>query len=411
MQYGLIGKRLTHSFSPVIHRAIGRYPYNLRELSPEKVGPFLLEHDFLGINVTIPYKETVLPYLCELDEGARALGSVNTILNKDGKLYGYNTDYFGMCALFSHAGIDPRGRCVAILGTGGTAKTAKGVLKHLGAREILTVSRTAREGAINYGELNARKGEVEVIVNTTPVGMYPSVHAAPISLDGFNALVGVIDAVYNPISTKLVLDAKARGIPAEGGLYMLVAQAVRAAELFSGAPIENDEIERIYRSVLRKKQNIVLVGMPGVGKSTVGKDLGRALGRTVLDTDAILKSRIGDIPTFIKEKGEAAFRDEESRVVYEIASSTSCVIATGGGAVLRQENVNNLLQNGRIYFLDRPLDDLKVYDNRPLSSTREALEARYRERYPIYSSIAEVTVSGTRTREQCVRTILEDFAK
>lgn len=411
MQYGLIGERLMHSFSPLIHRAIGRYPYNLRELSPEKVGPFLLEGDFLGINVTIPYKEVVIPYLYELDEGARVLGSVNTILNRGGRLYGYNTDFFGMCALFSHAGIDPKDRCVAILGTGGTAKTAKGVLTHLGAREILTVSRTAKDGAIDYEELSGRKGEVEVIVNTTPVGMYPKVDAAPILLEGFDALIGVIDAVYNPISTKLVLDAKARGIRAEGGLYMLVGQAIRAAELFTSEPIANEEIERIYRSVLRKKQNIVLVGMPGVGKSTVGRDLGQALGRTVLDTDAILKSRIGDIPTFIKEKGEAAFRDEESRVVFEIASSTSCVIATGGGAILRQENVNNLLQNGRIYFLDRPLDDLKVYDNRPLSSTREALEARYRERYPIYSSIAEVTVSGTRTREECVRSILEDFTK
>jgi shikimate dehydrogenase len=237
------------------------------------------------------------------------------------------------------------------------------------------------------------------------------VDASPVSLEGFDALVGVIDAVYNPISTRLVLDARSRGIAAEGGLYMLVAQAVRAAELFSGSPIEDDEIERIYRSVLRKKQNVVLVGMPGVGKSTVGRDLGRALGRAVLDTDAILKSRIGDIPSFIKERGEAAFREEESKVVAEIASATASVIATGGGAILRQENVNCLLQNGYIYFLDRPLDDLKVYDNRPLSSTREALEARYRERYPIYYSIADVTVSGTRTREECVKTILEDFTK
>lgn len=411
MQYGLIGERLIHSFSPVIHRAIGRYPYNLRELSPEKVGPFLTERDFLGINVTIPYKETVIPYLYELDEGARALGSVNTILNKDGKLYGYNTDFYGMCALFSHAGVDPKGRCVAILGTGGTAKTARGVLAHLGAKEILTVSRTAKDGAIDYQALIERRSEIEVIVNTTPVGMYPKVDASPVSLEGFDALVGVIDAVYNPISTRLVLDARSRGIATEGGLYMLVAQAVRAAELFSGSPIEDDEIERIYRSVLRKKQNVVLVGMPGVGKSTVGRDLARALGRAVLDTDAILKSRIGNIPSFIKERGEAAFREEESKVIAEIASATASVIATGGGAVLRQENVNRLLQNGYIYFLDRPLDDLKVYDNRPLSSTREALEARYRERYPIYSSIADVTLSGTRTREECVKTILEDFTK
>ena len=409
MQYGLIGERLCHSFSPSIHKAIGKYEYELLELAPNEVGNFLLRRDFLGINVTIPYKETVIPYLDEIDEGARTLGAVNTIVHRDGKLYGYNTDFSGMCALFRHAGIDPKGKKAVILGSGGTAKTARGVLSHLGAEQILTVSREEKAGCITYEQLYQEQADAQSLVNTTPVGMYPKADATPVELSRFKNLAGVLDAVYNPLRTRLVLEARAHGIPAEGGLYMLVAQGLVAAEHFLNADFSKDEIERIYVSLLREKENVVLIGMPGVGKTTLGRALRDCMHRPFYDTDAIITERIGSIPEFIKKEGEASFREVEMQAVRDVRDCTASVIATGGGAVLKQENVNNLLQNGRIYFIDRPIDEIVATSDRPLSSTKEALQARYRERLPIYQSAADVTVRGSHTCEEIVLAIREDF--
>ncbi len=411
MQYGLIGEKLGHSFSPHIHAAIGEYDYELCELSPSEVGDFLVRRDFRGINVTIPYKETVIPYLDAIDESARALGAVNTVVHKNGKLYGYNTDFLGMCALIRHAKITVEGRKAVILGSGGTAKTARGVLTHLGAKVVLTASRDKKEGCITYEALYKEHTDAEILVNTTPVGMYPRADGVPVDLEPFHDLSGVIDAVYNPLRTRLVLDARSRGIAAEGGLYMLVAQGVLAAERFLDRSFPDEEIERIYTELLRKKENIILIGMPGVGKTTLGRALAQRLCRPLYDTDSLLSERIGSIPDFLNKQGENAFRNEEMRVIHSIHDCTASVIATGGGAVLRQENVNSLLQNGRIYFIDRPIDEIVVTSDRPLSSTREALEARYRERLSHYQRAADVVLSGSHTCEELVLAILEDFLK
>lgn len=409
MQYGLIGEKLAHSFSPQIHAAIGEYDYELCELSLSEVGDFLARRDFRGINVTIPYKETVIPYLDAIDESARTLGSVNTVVHKNGKLYGYNTDFSGMCALIRHAKITVEGKKAVILGSGGTAKTARGVLTHLGAKEVLTVSRDKKEGCITYEMLYKEHADAEILVNTTPVGMYPRADGMPVDLEPFHHLSGVIDAVYNPLRTRLVLDARSRGIAAEGGLYMLVAQGVLAAEIFLDRHFPAEEIERIYTELLRAKENIVLIGMPGVGKTTLGKALSERLNRPLYDTDSLLSEQIGSIPDFLKKRGEGAFRLEEARAVHSIRDYTASVIATGGGVVLKQENVNNLLQNGRIYFIDRPIDEIAITSDRPLSSTKEALSARYRERLPLYQDAADVVLSGSHTCEELVLAILEDF--
>ena len=260
MKYGLIGEHLSHSFSPVIHKMLADYEYELEEIAPSDIDSFLKTADFLGINVTIPYKQTVIPYLDYIDEGAQAIGAVNTVVKRDGKLYGYNTDFYGMKMLFNHAGIDPRGKKAAILGSGGTSKTAVAVLASLGAAEILRVGRSGRDGSITYGELTEKHCDVEIIVNTTPVGMYPNIFESPIDISAFKKLSGVIDAVYNPLRTELVLNADARGIKAEGGLFMLVAQAMRASEIFLNKKYPSGTLERIYGNIKRRKENIVLIG-------------------------------------------------------------------------------------------------------------------------------------------------------
>ena len=391
-QYGCIGKKLTHSFSKEIHAKLADYDYELIELTEEEIAPFFEKRAFAAINVTIPYKQTVIPYLDSISPVAQRIGAVNTIVNKDGKLYGYNTDYYGMKALVERVGIDLNGRKVLILGTGGTSKTAQVLAADLGAGEVLTVSRKKTEAYITYEEAVCDHSDAQVIINTTPSGMYPNCEDRPIDLSCFPRLEGVIDAVYNPLRTNLVLDAQERGIKAEGGLYMLVMQAVVAVEHFLDTAIPKETADRVFASIYASKENIVLTGMPGSGKSTVGKLL-ELDGFSFLDTDEVIEQRCGcSICDLIKEKGEPYFRDLETEVIREVSSNSCRIISTGGGAILREENVRCLKRNGRVYFLNAELSRLQATGSRPLSDTEEKLKRLYAERMPIYQNTANVIV-------------------
>ena len=398
MEYGCIGEHLPHSFSKEIHELIESYDYRLRELRPEELQHFMTAKDFRAINVTIPYKQDVMPYLSEISEKAREIGAVNTIVNRDGKLCGYNTDYMGMDALLQKLQIEPRGKKTLILGTGGTSKTALSLLRGRGASEVLRVSRTEKPGAVTYEEVYEKHRDAALIINTTPVGMFPKTDGCPLKLSAFPKLSGVVDAVYNPLRTNLVQDALSLGIPAEGGLYMLVAQAVFAAEHFTGRSYDRDILPRIFRKIRSDKENIVITGMSGAGKSAVGQALRRITGRTLYDTDTLITEKAGmTIPEIFARFGEDYFRDLESAVIREIAAVNGAVISTGGGAVLREENIRELKKNGRIFFLRRDISEIRPSENRPLADTEEKVAALYLARLPIYerTSDCDVKVSGT----------------
>lgn len=396
-KYGCIGKKLTHSFSKEIHAKLADYAYDLIELAEEEIAPFFEKKDFAAINVTIPYKQTVIPYLDSISEVAERIGAVNTIVNKDGKLCGYNTDYYGMKALIERIGIDLTGKKVLVLGTGGTSKTARVVAVDMGAAEILTVSRRKTDHYITYEEAVQKHADANVIINTTPSGMYPDCESRPIDITEFMQLIGVVDVVYNPLCTNLVLDAKQRGIKAEGGLYMLVMQAVVAVERFLDTTIAKEVADQVFASIYASKENVVLAGMPGSGKSTVGKLL-NIEGFEFVDTDEEIEKRCGcSIKELIQEKGEAHFRALETEVIREVSSMNCRIISTGGGAVLKEENVRALKRNGKLYFLNADLSRLQATDSRPLSDTQEKLARLYTERMSLYTGTADVVVPDLRT--------------
>ena len=391
-KYGCIGKKLTHSFSKEIHAKLADYEYELIELTEEEIAPFFEKKPFAAINVTIPYKQTVIPYLDWVSPIASRIGAVNTIVNKEGQLYGYNTDYYGMKALIERIGIDVSGKKVLVLGTGGTSKTARVVAKDLGASKVLTVSRRKTEEYITYEEAILNHADAEVIINTTPSGMYPDCGTKPIDITPFTQLEGVVDAVYNPLRTNLVLDAKERGIKAECGLYMLVMQAVVAVEKFLDTSIPKEQADRVFADIFASKENIVLTGMPGSGKSTVGNLL-HVDGFEFIDIDAEVEKRCGcSIKEMIQAKGETYFRDLETEVIRDVSSQSCRIISTGGGAILREENVRLLSQNGKLFFLDADLNRLQATASRPLSDTPEKLQKLYAERIDIYRSTAHVIV-------------------
>ena len=412
MKFGVIGEHLKHSFSKEIHEKIADYSYVVKEIEPDNLGAFLTEAEFCGINVTIPYKEKVIPYLYEISNTAKKIGAINTIVNKGGNLYGYNTDYMGMRSLILRNGIDLKGKKALILGNGGTAKTGYHVLSDLGAKEVLLVGRNPDFCDVLYGDVAKLHSDAEFILNTTPVGMFPKNEGKIIDISLFPKLSGVIDAVYNPLRTNLVLDAMEKGIKAEAGLYMLVSQAVYASEFFMDTTYDSSVCENVFKDILKEKENIVLIGMPSSGKTTVGKRLAEITGKEFIDTDDEIVKRIGmDIPSYFAKFGEAEFRKVESEVIYDISKKNGMIISTGGGAVLKSENVRCLRQNGRIYFLNRSLDLLIPTKSRPLSSDIDALKKRFDERYDIYVSSADVAVEANGTVNEVADKIKEEFYK
>ncbi len=408
MEYGLIGEKLGHSYSKEIHSEIAEYDYELKELKPNEVEEFFAKREFKAVNVTIPYKQTVIPLLDFVSDEAKRIGAVNTVVNKDGRLYGYNTDFAGMKSMLLYYGIDVKGKKVLVLGAGGTSKTANAVLLSLGAKEILTVSRSGGEGLISYSEALKAHSDAQVIINTTPVGMFPNTDEAPIDISVFSSLTGVADAVYNPIRSAFVGEAKKRGIPSCGGLYMLAGQAVYASALFQDKEPDEALIQKAYCLVKKSKENIILIGMPSCGKSTVGKRMAKLLGRDFYDSDIELLPLLGmPINDYFERKGEALFREKEKKVISELSKKSGVVIATGGGVPLFSENMERLRRNGVIVFLDRSPEKLIATPDRPLSSNPEKLMQRYRERYGIYASSADIKISADKSVKDVAQEIIE----
>ena len=412
MKYGLIGEHLTHSYSCEIHAQIADYEYELHELAPSELGGFLTKREFNAINVTIPYKQDVIPYLDGISDTAKRIGAVNTIVNRGGKLYGDNTDFAGMLALAKHIGVDMKGKKVLILGTGGASKTGHALAEYMGAESVYYVSRSGKNGSITYEQAVSEHSDAQVIINATPVGMFPKQGGRPIDISVFPKLEGVLDAIYNPLRTNLILDAQERGIPAEGGLYMLSAQAVHAAAVFQDIPLDESLVDKAFKSVKNDKQNIFLIGMPSSGKTTVGRILAEKCGKELADTDEYIVKKIGmPIADFFAKHGEAEFRKIEKETVAGLASTGGKIIATGGGAVLDAENVRALKQNGVLVFLDRRPENLIATDDRPLSSRRSALEKLYAERYDIYCAAAEVHIDANTTPGAEADAILKEHTK
>lgn len=400
---GLLGEHLSHSFSPRIHAQLADYSYKLFEVAPDQLDKFMQDGDFDAINVTIPYKKSVIPYLASLTPEAERIGAVNTIVRrKDGTLIGHNTDYAGFADLVYSLNVSLTGKKVLVLGSGGASRTAVSVAADLGAREVVVIS---RGGPDNYENLD-RHADAEILVNATPVGMYPNNGATPVSLDVFPHLEAVLDMIYNPARTKLLQDAALRGIPARNGLLMLVSQARRAAEFFLDAKIADSEVERITEGIARETENIVLIGMPGCGKSTLGRLLAEQLERRFVDCDAEIERVAGKpIPEIFAKEGEEAFRALETEVVSALGRESALVIATGGGVVTRERNIPLLSQNGRILFLDVAPDALPTA-GRPLSQ-KKTPAVLYAERLPLYRAAADVTVAITRNIEENMKKIKE----
>ncbi len=389
-RFGLLGGRLGHSLSPQIHGYFGDYPYELIEKTPEELADFFAAPAFRAVNVTIPYKKDVMAFCDELDETARRIGSVNTIRFDADAVRGYNTDYFGFRTLLEMHRVPVTGSKVLVLGSGGSSVTACCVLRDLQAREVVVIS---RGGENNYRNLE-RHADAEVIVNTTPVGMFPRNLEAPLELSRFPACRAVVDIIYNPLKTRLLLEAERRGVIAVNGLTMLVAQGKRAAELFLGQSLPDTLIDRTVRDMERRFENVTLVGMPGCGKSTVGCLLAERLGKSFADTDTLVEQAAKrPIPELIAAEGEAAFRDREEQAVYDATQQLGTVIATGGGAVLRERNRLALQQNGAVVFLERLVEKLATA-GRPLSQGGDAaLRTLYAERLPLYRQTATHTVT------------------
>ena len=402
MKCGLLGRKLGHSYSPQIHSHLGDYSYVLFEKEPEELEDFLHNGDFTEINVTIPYKKDVIPYLDELSPTARKMGSVNTVVRRaDGTLFGHNTDYFGFTSLVKHSGIPVEGKNVLVLGSGGTSNMAVTALKDLGAQPIVI----SRSGENNYHNLHLHT-DASVIVNATPVGMYPNTGVSPIDLKQFSHLEGVLDVVYNPARTQLLLDAEALGIPCENGLWMLVAQAKEASEYFTGTSLPDSCIEKIHRILSHQMKNIILIGMPGCGKTTIGALLAQKLGRTVVDADEKIVELAGkSIPEIFAQDGEEVFRAAETAALAELGKQSARVLSTGGGCVTRQQNYPLLHQNGYLVWLERDLTLLPT-DGRPLSQST-ALTDMYKVRKPMYESFADIRVENSGAPEDTVREILE----
>lgn len=399
MKCGLLGRRLGHSYSPAIHAAFADYEYDLFEKEPEKVKSFLLTGDFTGLNVTMPYKKTVIPYLDELSETAKKLGAVNTIVRRaDGSLFGHNSDFFGFASMIRTSKLSVSSKKCLVLGSGGASATAVSVLQEMGATVIVI----SRKGENNYQNLHLHS-DAKIIVNTTPVGMYPNCGVSPIDLSLFPQLEGVLDVIYNPARTQLLLDAEARGLVTMNGLWMLVAQAKESAEYFTGTAIADETLKTVYDHIRSRMENIILIGMPGCGKSTIATLLARHLGRTLIDSDdEVVKIAGRSIPEVFSEYGENAFRQLETEVLQQYGKASGLVIATGGGCVTKEENYPFLHQNGKIIYLQRDISKLPTV-GRPLSVD---LNAMYAQRFPLYQHFADFTVDNNGACRDTIAQIL-----
>lgn len=401
MRCGLLGRKLPHSYSPQIHNALGSYQYDLFEVDPEMLDQFFHSSSFTGINVTIPYKKAVIPYCNELSECAKKIGAVNTIVKRpDGSLIGHNTDYFGFSSMLEQSGLCVKNKKVLVLGSGGASATVIAVLKEADAIPVVI----SRSGENNYNNLS-KHSDTAVLVNTTPVGMYPNVGESPVDLTVFPKLEGVLDLVYNPARTQLLLQAEELGLVALNGLWMLVAQAKESAEWFTGSAIDDEMIRTIHNNLRLQMENLILVGMPGSGKSTIGKRLAERLGKKFVDADAEIVKQVGmSIPEIFDTVGEEGFRKAEAEVITQLGKQSGLVIATGGGCVTRSENYPCLHQNGTIVWLQRDLSKLPT-DGRPLSQSN-SLETMCSLRKPMYQSFSDIEVCNDHTQEETISAIL-----
>ena len=404
MKCGLLGRTLGHSYSPQIHSLFEDYSYELMEKEPDELEDFLRNGDFTGINVTIPYKKAVMAYLDVLSPLAQRLGCVNTVIRKDGKLYGHNTDYAGFLSMVMRSGLSPAGKKCLVLGSGGASNTAVAVLEDLGAQVVVI----SRSGENHYQNLHLH-ADASILVNTTPVGMYPNTGISPVALSHFPQLQGVLDVIYNPARTQLLLDAQDRGLITMNGLWMLVAQAKAAAERFIDRSIPEDQVENIYHAMRQRMENIILIGMPGCGKSTIGRLLAEKSGKLFVDIDAeIEKTAKKSIPSIFAEDGEATFRQWETQVLTQWGKTSGMVIATGGGCVTKQENKDLLRQNGHIFWLQRSLSTLDTA-GRPISQAL-GVEAIYEQRKELYRSFAHTIIQNNGSIQATVDAIWEEFS-
>lgn len=417
MKYGLIGEHLGHSFSKQIQTRIAEienvkdYDYQLVELDKEEFKEFMEKKDFKGINVTIPYKKDVIPYLDEMDESAKAIGAVNTIINVDGKLKGYNTDFGGFLYMVKAHNVHMEGKKVLIIGNGGACAAVKAVCKHENAKDIVIVSRSANRGAIGYNEMYTSHLDADIVVNTSPVGMFPNIVNAPIDVSWFHKLECVLDVVYNPILTRLCFEAQEADIKRVIGLEMLIAQAKYTFEIFENMSFDDSIIDEIKKEMLKDRCNIVLIGMPSAGKTTIGKMLEEKLGKEFFDLDDMIIAKAGkSIPEIFQESGEAGFRAIETEVAIEASKMNNKIIATGGGVVKHKVNMDFLRLNGITIFIDRDIDKLINSDpNRPLSSSKQALQQMYKERYPLYQKYAAYIAVNNANIEETVDDIVNTY--
>ena len=402
LPFVLLGRKLGHSRSPEIHAALGDYEYRLCELEPEDIGSFIAAREFSGLNITVPYKKAVMEYLDALTDRAREIGSVNTVLIRDGKLIGDNTDAAGFAYMLRRGGVSVAGKKVIVLGSGGASVAVKYVLRQEGAGEITTISHAEN----NYENIS-RHRDADVVVNTTPVGMWPNCDSSPLedTFDRFENLSAVLDIIANPLRTNLMLDADRRGIPTVGGLHMLVAQAAEASRFFAGTDCAEADVEKIVAKIAADMSNIVLIGMPGCGKSSIGQKLSELTGRKFTDSDAVIVERAGkSIPEIFSEDGEEAFRRLESEVLRDIMEEPGQVVATGGGSVTREENYNILRRLGTVVYIERPINRLSRH-GRPLSEGAD-LYKMFEQRRGKYEAFADITVKNNKTVISCAKKIL-----
>ncbi len=402
--YGLLGRKLGHSYSVSVHRMLGNNAYRLYELEPDDLGSFIRQKNIGALNVTIPYKVAVMDYCDFISPEAKEIGAVNTIVNRNGKLFGYNTDKYGFEAMLKNGGINVEGKKVIVLGSGGAGKTADYCVKHLGAKEVVTISRSGKD---NYGNIDIHY-DADIIINATPVGMFPDNGKSPVELENFSSCCGVADMIYNPLRTKLLLDAKKLGIPFAGGLIMLTAQAIKANGYFFDTETDEKTAKKKADLLAKEKENIVLIGMPGSGKSTVGAALSLLTGREVIDIDKIIEQETGkSIPQIFEECKEKGFRETEQRIIENEGKKSGKIIVTGGGAVTVDANYDSLKQNGRIYEIKRDISLLST-NGRPLSQGADLVEM-YKKRMPMYEKFRDVCVENNATPEDTAEKIRRDF--